>query len=169
MTWPALIGYVDGVERVRLTPPDALVERAWLLAVMAVQVNVVGGRRRAILRSNRTGHEPDVIELPDAAVVHIAVGGDDAELPELDAPDTPTLALHIDGALVQSEPLDAALTRTPTPRAFGHVYSRWLRDGGHETGYDITPFASVPRGQKHARSASGETVVGTVISYAIRV
>lgn len=175
---PTLLAFVDGVERGRLEPPAQLEERAWLLAVAAVQMNVVDRVVRPILRLHVTGASaPQVIDLAAHTRVDIAL---------VNASETPAmfaelntaglggaaarLAIAVDGVPGKAAVLAPDLLEAePPPRAFGHVFSRWLRDGGHESGYDLTDFQSVPMGVKYERIASGPAGPPLIVSYLISV
>jgi hypothetical protein len=121
---------------------------------------------------------PTVIDLPARVVVHVALAAPRAAaaelpwaaVPELDAADAARVAMFAGGAVVAEARLprdDLALR--PAPRAFGHMFSRWLRAGGHESGFDLTPFASLARGVKHRRIASAPADVDQIVSYALAI
>jgi hypothetical protein len=170
----ALIAFVDGVERARIAAPVDFAGRAWLLGVVAVQATVEGGRVAARLRAHLTGAgAPTIVPLAPRACVHVALAAGAA--PPLLAPIEPPalagaaarLALFLDGARVAEAALERArMLDRPAPRAFGHVYCRWLRDGAPEPGWDLTAFLSLRGGTKYPRLAAGPLGPGQVAGYA---
>lgn len=176
MPHPSLVAFVDGAEVARLSPKPVLSRaegpelgaRAWLLAVMAVQVTVAEGAVRAILRAHVTGGAaPIVVPLASGSRVDIAIAESAVApnavpltIPRVEPTAAASLTLARDGAVAGTAHLArAALTADPPPRAFAHVYSRWLRGGGHESGYDLTDFLSLPRGTKFERRLQGAVKV----------
>ncbi len=175
---PTLVAFVDGAERARLEPPAKIEQRAWLLAVAAVQMNVTDGVVRPILRLHVTGAPaPRVIELDKRAQVDIALvrpGETPAAMPELTMTGldgaAARLAVAVDGIPGEEAVLSRSLLgAAPPARAFGHVYSRWLRDGGHESGYDLTDFQAGSDGIKHERIETASAQPSVVVSYLISV
>jgi hypothetical protein len=162
----ALIARVGETE-LRLTAPETLAPRAWILGVAAVQVVIVDGVARAQLRAHVTGgDEPTRIALGDRAIVHVTLSRSTAAAPPAIAlaprPGSAQLALLLDGELLGEVVIAASVKRA---RAFGHVYCRWLRDGGEEPGCDLTPFVDRPPGEKHERLIARAISVGQTVSY----
>lgn len=169
MTTPLVALDATGAELARLTPPPSIEPRSWLLAVMAVQLRADRGGVTAVLRVHATGApEPTLVALPRAAVVHLALGDPPAALPALAPPAlagaAARLAVFVDGA---AGPETALSEPSPGARAFGHVFARWLRDGGSECGYDLTDFRAVARGAKYPRLASASLLPPALVSYAL--
>ncbi len=164
---PALHLFLDG-EPVGRIEPGRFGARAWLLGVAAVQVTVEDGRPSARLRAHVTGGgAARTWPLAARAVVHVAfTDGEPPPLPAIAPPPldgaTARLALFLDGELVETAPLDRAALAA---RAFGHVFCRWLREGGCEPGCDLTGFAAPPPGEKYRRLAARPLTVGAVVSY----
>jgi len=166
------VAFVDGSERLRVDPPAAIAPRAWVLGVIAVQATVEEGRAVARLRAGRTGSEPRVIALPERALVQVALVGEHAPAPiappadEADA----AIALFLDGEpLAAARLAPAARAASPPTRAFGHVYCRWLRDGGCEPGFDLTDFLSLPEGEKYPRLVARPLAAGQLVSYRLAI
>jgi hypothetical protein len=139
--------------------------------VAAVQLSVEAGRVVAQARCNRTGEEAETIALSAPSLVQIALG-DAPALPRIVPP-----ALGDAGARVQTFldgemagesilPRDA-LAADPPLRGFGHVWCRWLREGGVEPGFDLTEFAASGEGGKFERIVTRSLVAGAVIGYAV--
>ncbi len=63
--------------------------------------------------------------------------------------------------------LCAALALVRPPRAYGHVYCRYRRDGRHEPGFDLTDFLSIPEGPKYEPRLPRAVEPGRVVSYAL--
>jgi len=171
---PALEAWMDGARVARLEAPAQIAPRDWILGVLAVQFDVDKGKVLARLRGNVTGaEEPAVVELVPPAVVHITlVGTETPTLPPIGSPTSheafARLRVFLDGNLVgDSELKDAPAAGAPVARGFGHVFCRWLRDGGAETGFDLTDFKSRPEGQKFERILTRGLAVGQVVSYAL--
>jgi hypothetical protein len=172
---PQLIATLGDVERAWLRAPTDMRPRAWLLAVMAVQVAVVEDRLEALFRINQTGwDQPDILPLGKAEVVHVALTGATPAPapPALAAPSLGSAAaritVHVDGRLAGESVLaPGACGLGPPPRAFGHVFARWLRDGGHESGFDLTAFQPGDPGTRFARRARGRLRPPTVVSFGV--
>lgn len=154
----------------RVEPPSTIAPRAWALGVAAVQVWVEEGRVLARLRRNVTGSVAVVVPLPQRALVDVGLAVVPPPrafvLPDDDA--AARLALFVDGEPVA----DAVLPRDrlrddPAPRAYGHVFCRWLRDGGHELGCDLTGFESRAEGEKVERLVVRALSPGQSVSYAL--
>jgi hypothetical protein len=163
---PGLRVWLDGAEIARLAPPPGK-GRAWWLGVVAVQATVERGRVSARLRAHVTGGgAPSLWPLADAAVVQVALDPAPLALPALPAlslEGSAALALAIDGEEVARAALEeAALAAAPSPRAFAHVFCRWLRDGGCEPGCDLTSFQVPPPGEKYTRIAARPLAPGEV-------
>ena len=190
---PSLKAFVDGEAVCQLDPPAVIEPRHWVLGVIAVQLTVAAGRVRSVLRGHVTGWpEPIVVPLSGSAVVHVTLGDtlgarDDQTPPfpqSLLSSSVPSLlpsiaprpllsaearlALFLDGAPLAESQLDpATLGFSPPPRAFGHVFCRWIRDGGFEPGCDLTAFQSTPPGVKFQRLINRPLNVGEIVSYAV--
>lgn len=175
MTWPAIRAFLDGVEVCRLDAPGQVAPRHWVLGVAALQFTAAADGVRARLRVHRTGLDaPLLTPLPETALVHIALS-EHRGLTALPALRPPALdgaaariGLFLDGEAVAEVALEAAaLSLDPAPRAFAHVFCRWLRDGEIEPGYDLTPFQSLPTGAKYQRLIHRPLNVGAIVSYAV--
>jgi hypothetical protein len=163
---PRLVARVDGAQVASLEPPASIHPRAWLLAVMAVQIRTVEGALRPILRVHVTGGAAaTIIDLPPRARVDIGLGIVPVPVP-VPVPMPDGIALHIDNEPVAAAPLTP---RLPASRAFGHVFSRWLRDGGHESGCDLTAFVALPGGEAFPRLASRALSPPALVSYTISI
>jgi hypothetical protein len=173
----ALRCFVDGELWREIAAPSfdklrtsGIAPRAWLLGVAAVQFSVENGGVIAQARVNRTGLQPEVLPLRAPSLVQVSLG--DARLPAI-APLEPgaaaaRVALHVGGEPLGEVSLARdSLSARPPPRAFGHVYCRWLREGGIEPGCDLTEFASVAEGGTFQRRVLRAIAVGDVVSYAI--
>jgi hypothetical protein len=175
---PDLIAFIDGEPRLRLAAPEQFAARAWILGVVAVQATVADGRVRARLRAHTTGAAaPTLLPLGDRACVHVALVAPGAPPPPAlpgaapppDAAGGAVLALSVDGEPVAAASLGAAaLHDSPPPRAFGHVFCRWLRDGGAEPGCDLTRFAPPIAGAAWPRLAVRTLRMGQIVEYVIR-
>jgi hypothetical protein len=167
-----LFTFVDGELWARTAPPRVIAPRAWILGVVAVQISVEDGRPVAQVRAHVTGAaRAEVRRLGARALVQVALA---------DAPPAPLpfvapqhkgpvarLTVALDGALLgEAQLLPSQLGAEPAPRAFGHVFCRWLRDGGFEPGFDLTAFLSLPGGQKFERLLSRPLALGQWVSYA---
>lgn len=171
--FPRLLVYLDGGLCAEVAPPVPFPPRAWLLGVVAVQATVEEGRPVARLRVHVTGAaQPTVVPLGGAALVQVA-------LCEGRVPSLPTVAptgrdeavarlalLHGGERLAEGRLVAAALAAAPAPRAFSHVFCRWLREGGIEPGCDLTDFLSLPEGTKYERLVSAPLAIGEVVSIA---
>jgi hypothetical protein len=174
--FPELVTFVDGLEWLRTRAPAELGPRAWILGVVAVQLSVESGRLTAQVRANVTGDAPSLRPLPSSAIIQIALVAPGAPAPPLPALQVPPLAgaearlaLFLDGDPVDEVALSPALfAAEPPPRAFGHVFCRWLRSGEVEPGFDLTDFCSQPPGQKYERRVIRSLSVGETVSYLIR-
>jgi hypothetical protein len=158
-----LITYIDGREWKRLTAPDTIAPRAWILGVVAVQLTVENGVLSGQVRASVTGSAAETAPLGAETIVHLGidVGG---PLPEVALPAERGMALYLDGA-----PVDRVAATGSEARAFGHVFCRWLRAGGSERGFDLTDFLSLPPGVKYERRVSRPLEPGQLVSYAIRL
>jgi hypothetical protein len=75
--------------------------------------------------------------------------------------------VYLDGAEVGAAALAPAQRHaSPPPRAFGHVFCRWLRAGADEPGFDLTEFVSQPAGRKWERIVLRALALGQTVSYA---
>lgn len=123
-----------------------------------------------------TGEKAPILEpLGDGSIVHLALLE-----PEQPAPPLPPIArrplegralirCYLDGALLGSAVLhDADRELAPAPRAFGHVFCRWLRDGGVEAGFDLTAFLSRVEGEKYERLLARPLAVGEIVTYTVQ-
>ena len=164
MSAPRLFWWIDGGPVRSIAPPVDFGSRDWILGVVAVQASIEDGRVVARARANVTGRrEPEIEPLASGSVVHLFLGERPSVVPLTSAIEVPRLdgaaariGLFVDGELIAQ----AALSRLPeaaepVPRAFGHVFCRWRRDGGREAGYDLTDFLSLPGGVKYERIATG--------------
>jgi hypothetical protein len=177
--FPYLHVRVGADEWTRVAAPEQLGERDWLLGVVAVQMAVESGKVTAQVRAHLTGQdEPQVHGLAHGSVMHVTLveGGGIAPLPpQVTAPEllhgaVAALALFVDGTLRETAYLaPAGLTLDPPPRAFGHVFCRYVRDGSFEPGYDVTHFLSLPQGEKYERAVQERLEAGRTISYAIAI
>ncbi|MSP59857.1 MAG: hypothetical protein EXR72_05870 [Myxococcales bacterium] len=173
MPHPILSLFVDGVPAVLLAAPGAIAPRSFVLGVIAVQITVESGRVVARVRAHRTGDPaPMILSLASTAVIHVALGwaGETPRLPVIVPPalDGAAARLHLflDGAKVAEAVLPAGrLAEEPAPRAFGHVFCRWLRNDACEPGCDLTDFLTQPAGVKYQRLAHPRLTVGEVASY----
>ena len=179
MTRPALpalwVRAGGGAARAVRAPAD-FGTRAWILGVVAVQVAVEEGQVVARLRSHVTGAAEPVVEaLPSGSQVHVVLGGGEARLRDAEVVNLPPLAssqqarlsLFVDGTLIKNAVLRPDhVNRDSPPRAFGHVFCRWLREGQPEPGYDLTDFLSLASGVKYRRIANGVLKESQVVSYA---
>jgi hypothetical protein len=168
----ALHVFVDGRAWLCVAAPAAVAPRAWLLGVVAVQAALVDERLACQVRAHLTGGEsPALLALTPPALVQVqlAEGAPQLPLPGVAAP-------ALDGArarialFLDDEPLaEVALPRGAAAgaRAFGHVYCRWLRDGGIEPGFDLTDFLALPPGRKYERVVQRALGAGHTVSYAI--
>jgi len=168
-----------------LPAPAEIAPRAWALGVAAVQVVIENGKVTARVRRHETGAEEAAIVAVEAPlIVHAAAVPEGAEvhlpeitLPVLDTNGTPEalrpaarLAMYVGGAKVAVASLARSdLGLVPAPRAFGHFFCRWLRDGGEEVGCDVTEFQSLHEGEKFHRLLVKTLVAGSVASFALVV
>jgi hypothetical protein len=174
---PALEAYLDGTRVARLTAPAEIAPRDWILGVMAVQLEVEADKVRARLRANMTADEPMVVELAPPAVVHFLLADADAPPPALPPIGSPTshdacarVRVFLDGHLIgDAELIAPPAAGEPAARGFGHVFCRWLRDGGHEPGFDLTDFKSRPEGAKYERLVARTLESGQIVSYGLAV
>lgn len=169
--------YVDARAWLVTEAPRDFRGRAWLLGVVAVQVSVVGERLDARVRAHLTGAgAPSVRALGSSSRVEVAYGD---EAPRTDAL-TSSLALPPPalppGAWAQLSLFSrnqwvaaATLPRGATDgtRAFGHVFCRFLRDGGVEPGFDLTDFLALPPGAKYERLVQRALAPGDTVGYAL--
>ncbi|HEY7955619.1 MAG TPA: hypothetical protein VII38_10010, partial [Polyangia bacterium] len=133
---PELRIFVDGVAWTELAAPSEIAPRDWILGVVAVQLTVENDQVRARLRAGATGSAVKVRTLgPSLVQVALVRHGDPSPtLPRFAAPAlgaaAARLALALDETSIDEIALlPAALTAAPPPRAFGHVFCRWLRSG----------------------------------------
>jgi hypothetical protein len=165
-----LVTFVDGVAWTSLRAPQPIAPRAWALGVVAVQVAVADGRLHARVRAHVTGGQaPLVHALAPPTVVQV-------QLVDGAAPPLPAIApVPLDGAVARlalfadEVPIDTVALPAlgGGPRAFGHVFCRWLRSGDVEPGFDLTDFADLPLGHKHERRVVRTIGAGHTISYAL--
>lgn len=175
--WIAAGGGAPGAPLEDLPAPAEIAPRAWALGVAAVQVVVENGKLSARVRRHETGaEEAAIVPVEAPVIVHACAVPDGAEihLPQIELPvlepDGPVarLAMYVGGAKVAGASLARAdLTADPAPRAFGHFFCRWLRDGGEEVGCDLTEFQSLQEGEKAHRLLVKTIVAGTVASFAL--
>jgi hypothetical protein len=165
-----LVVAIDGAEWTRISAPESLGARAWVLGVVAVQLTVENQRVTAQVRASLTGTPAQTRPLPSGSIVQIALG-EPAQWPAIEPPRTSEAAqirCHHNGLMLAESTLTpTALTQTPPPRAFGHAYCRWLRDGGSEPGFDLTDFLSRPPGEMYERKLHEKLAPGGVVAYAI--
>jgi hypothetical protein len=171
-----LEAYVDGARVARLEAPREIAPRDWILGVIAVQLDIEGGRVSARLKAHTTGaSEPTLVELVPPAVVHVVLFPEGAPVPALPPIGSPTsheacarLRAFLDGNLVgDSELATAPAASGPPARAFGHVFCRWMRDGGAEPGFDLTDFRARPEGEKYERLLARTLAPGQVVTYGL--
>ena len=169
--FPRLLVYLDGTPCAEVAPPVPFPSRAWLLGVVAVQATVEAERPVARLRVHLTGaSQPTVVPLGASALVQVALCQDrvpalpTVALPEVDEAAAQLLLLYGNERLATARLLPGALSSEPVPRAFSHVFCRWLREGDIEPGFDLTDFLSLPEGIKYERLVSAPLAVGEVIS-----
>jgi hypothetical protein len=170
---PRLLVYLDGRSCAEVAPPVPFPPRAWLLGVVAVQATVEANRPAARLRVHLTGApQPAVVPLGESALVQVALCEElvpplPAIAPaELDEAVAQLVLLRGNERLATARLLQGALSMEPAPRAFSHVFCRWLREGGIEPGCDLTDFLSLPEGTKYERLVSAPLEIGEVISIA---
>lgn len=171
--FPRLLVYLDGRPCAEVAPPVPFPPRAWLLGVVAVQATVEAGRPVARLRVHVTGaSKPTVVPLGETALVQVALCEDQVPpwpavaLPGRDEAAARLVLLRGGERLAMARLLGGALSTAPAPRAFSHVFCRWLREGGIEPGCDLTDFLSLPEGVKYERLVSAPLEVGEVVSIA---
>jgi hypothetical protein len=168
---PALQAAVDGTPALSVECPE-LGTRGWILGVLALQAQVDGdGQVRAILRGHATSAlGPQIVPLGARATVVVALAAHPIAPPPPPLPplgdDVARIDAICEGVVVATARLfrDQIASR-PAPRAFGHVYCRWLRSGDFEAGWDLTDFASQPHGQKYQRLAERPLARGQVVTY----
>ncbi len=171
---PLVLQVFLGHERIALVRARVpIAPRHWLLGVAAIQVNVREQKPEAQLRIHSTGQGTPELRSLTTSVVHVALAEETANIspPAISPP-----ALSLDGAAALSVSLDGEeietvhlaqdrLDHAPLPRAFGHVFCRWLRDGEIEPGFDLTDFLSLPEGVKYERRILRTLNAGQVVSY----
>jgi hypothetical protein len=165
-----LITFVDGVAWATVRAPCPIAPRAWALGVVAVQVAAAGGQLSAQVRAHVTGGRlAELRALTPPTVVQV-------QLVDGAAPPRPAIAPPpLDGAQARlalwadDQPIDEVALHAPAgaPRAFGHVFCRWLRAGGVEPGFDLTEFADLPPGRKYERRVVRPLGAGHTVSYAL--
>jgi hypothetical protein len=173
MNPPALFTFLGPTLHQRITSPQSFGSRAWIMGVTAVQVNIESGRVMAHVRSHSTGgRTPLPVPLASEDLVHVFLAPAEGPLPALPHVAPPAL----DGAQARVSVFEegifratAALTKSqlgsfPAPRAFAHVFCRWLRDEPFEAGFDLTDFVSQTEGHKYERILSRPLEVGRVVS-----
>ncbi len=163
---PSLVVHLEDREWTRLAPPEDLGARAWLLAVVAVQLTGVEGQVRAHLTGRA---QAKVHPFDQSSTVHVSLGDSHiCRLPPMaDLGDfAARIELFHDAVPIREVVLER-LARSPTPRAFGHVFCRYLRSGEIEPGYDLTEFISQPAGAKYQRVVQQPLAVGHTVSYRI--
>lgn len=171
------IALAVGARRIAVGAPTDFGARDWILGVAAVQAWFEDGRVRAQLRAHRTGDAGAVlVDLAHGDVIAMAlVGADHDATALLEAalaapavpPGRPGIALAIGGV-----PAGVVTADDATPagaRAFGHVFARWTRRGGVDSGVDLTPFVAPERGAKHTRTVARDLAAGAYASYAVSV
>jgi hypothetical protein len=168
----------DGITA-RVEPPQTIAPRAWVLGVAALQVWVDEGRVVARLRHNVTGSDAVVAPLSThASLIHVHIDISkyiDISIRESEIRRTPELGgsaarlvLFVDGEPIAEAVLAReALRDEPGRRAYGHVFCRWLRDGGHELGCDLTGFDVPIEGRKAERIVVRALAVGQTVTYAL--
>jgi hypothetical protein len=171
-----LVVRTQDAEWLRLGAPHDMSPRAWLLAVVAAQLEVVDGRVHCRVRAHLTGHaQADVLELAQPTVVHVSLIDDHVPLPEL--PSIPAgsessltgLSLFLDGVHLATTEIDPAeLDPSKRLRAFAHTWCRHLKSGAIEPGYDLTRFTEVIPGRMYPRSMSENLTLGQTVSWALR-
>jgi hypothetical protein len=175
MTSPALFTCLGAQLHQRILAPEGFGARAWIMGVTAVQATVEEGRVEAHVRSHSTGGRmPLPIALGPGEIVHALLAAPEGPLPALPEIAPPPLegaqarlAVYLGGvACATAVMAPSQVDAFPPPRAFGHVFCRWLREGGHEAGFDLTDFLSQGEGIKYERILSRPLDVGQVISYA---
>jgi hypothetical protein len=176
---PSLLAWLDGQVWLRLDPPRQIAPRAWALGVVAMQIQALGTGVTARARAHTTGgSEPVVRPLTADTVLHVAfVDADDSPpappaplAPEILLPDhAASLTVLVDGTLLEQTWLArAAQAAMPAPRAFGHAFCRWLRDGSTECGFDLTDFLSRPPGAMFERRVVATVQPGQEVTFVLR-
>jgi hypothetical protein len=161
-------------------PAPAVIEpRAWALGVAAVQVVVENGKVTARVRRHETGaEEAEIVPIEAPVIVHACAlpPGGEAHIPTIELPtleaDGPLarMAMYVGGAKVAVASLKREdLGLDPAPKAYGHFFCRWLRDGGEEVGCDLTEFQSLTEGEKAHRLLVKTLTTGGVASFALVV
>jgi hypothetical protein len=167
--WPALGVFLDGKPCRTLPAPADVAPRAWLLGVAAVQARIEEGKPTAQLRVHSTGSE-DAFILPLHRTSIVQAGLGDFQLPRITPPELDGEELARLSVFVGEKAMaDARLTRAslqPNLRAFGHVFCRWLRDGGHEAGCDLTDFLARQEGAMFERKLV-HPISREVVSYVL--
>jgi hypothetical protein len=172
---PRLSVSIHHTHWLNLSPPD-LGPRAWMLGVVALQVSIEDNAVVARARAHVTGGEmPQVKSLESGAVLHVSLLETNAPPPALPALPPmegarggrePSVELFLDGEFVDRAVLTTgARAAVPPARGFGHVFCRWLRNGGFEPGFDLTDFVSQPLGQKFERRVNRPLELGQTVSY----
>lgn len=171
---PALEAFIGTAAVLRLTSRPPIAPRAWQLGVLAVRLTVEHRRLRAELRAHQSGASaPTYLPLAPGTPVHVALLEDGAPAPSLPAlapgplgPACARLELFVAGACIAAAALAPALSAQAS-RAFGHVFCRWLRDGGYQAGCDLTDFLSRPEGAMYERLIVHPVEAGQVVSYVL--
>jgi hypothetical protein len=172
-----LVVAVDGTEWTCVRAPRDLGARAWVLGVVAVQLNVEDGKVRALVRASLTGTEAQTRTLEHDAIVQVALVEEgarptwpSARLPPGLQGVAATFECALDGEMLESATITVDQTHDQPPRrAFAHVYCRWLRDGTTEPGFDLTDFLSKPPGEMYERKLHRPLAVGQVVSYSVHL
>ncbi len=165
--------FLDGKAVCEMAAPADFGAREWILAVAAVQVSVEDGAPTAILRAHATGWgAAQIWSIGQGARADLVLSPDHARFtlpslpPEAALDCAARLTLFLDGKFLKSSELPAAdLALDPRPRAFGHVFCRFLRNGEFEPGFDLTDFLSRPHGAKFERTIARPLTVGEVVTY----
>ena len=161
--------FLDGEHLHTLAPPSVIAPRDWLLGVIAIQATVEDTRIVARLRAHLTGGgAARQWQLPERATLQILLG-DSARAPPCEAfaeEDTGArLSLRHRGRTTTARLPHDHLHEQPAPRAFGHVYCRWLRDGRDEPCCDLTAFLRRQPGEKFERLVAAPVAPGEFITY----
>lgn len=162
-----LVFSIDGAQLGALVAPEDFGSRAWTLSVVALQASADRNGVRAQLRAHQTGlPRAETWPLESGSRLDVALTNQQVRCPPL-PPFQPAaraaIALYEEAAPAASVTLDE-LPAHPL-RAFGHVFCRFLREGGYEAGFDLTEFLAPPRGHKYERTVSRPLVPGRTVSF----